>query len=80
MFNYAEGLVALDKDNNWIPCLAKDWRWIDDRTIEFKLRKDVTFQNGEEFNAEAVRVNWEAYRELECPRAHFFWCSLMRQS
>ena len=72
MFNYAEGLVTLDKDNNWIPCLAKDWRWIDDRTIEFKLRKDVTFQNGEEFNAEAVRVNWEAYKKLECPRAQPF--------
>jgi len=67
--NYAEGLLAPDKDNNWVPCLAEDWRWLDDRTIEFKLRPGVMFHNGEKFNAEAVRVNWEAYRKMENPRA-----------
>ena len=61
--NYAEGLVTMDKDNNRIPCLAEGWRWIDERTIEFKLRRGVSFQNGETFNAEAVRINWEAYKE-----------------
>ena len=68
MLNYAEGLVTLDKDNNWVPCLARDWRWMDDQTIEFKLRRGVTFHNGEEFNAEAVRINWEAYRRMTNPR------------
>jgi ABC-type transport system substrate-binding protein len=66
--NYAEQLVALDKDNNFVPCLARDWRWIDDRTIEFKLRGAVRFHNGEKSNAEAVRVNCEAYRSMETPR------------
>jgi len=65
--NYGEGLLALDKDNNWVPCLAEDWRWIDERTIEFKLREGVKFHNGERFNAEAVRANWEAYRRMESP-------------
>jgi ABC-type transport system substrate-binding protein len=65
--NYAEALVGLDKDNELIPLLAEDWRWIDDQTIEFRLRKGVTFHNGEKFNAEAVRINWEAYRSLENP-------------
>ena len=66
--NYAESLVALDKDNNWMPCLAEDWRRIDERTIEFELREGVRFHNGERFNAEAVKVNWEEYRRLESPR------------
>jgi peptide/nickel transport system substrate-binding protein len=66
--NYAEGLITRDRDNNFVPCLAKDWRWIDDRTIEFKLRKDVTFHNGEEFNAEALRINWEHYTKLRSTR------------
>jgi len=70
--NYAEGLVTLDKDNNWVPGLAEDWRWIDESTIEFKLRKGVTFHNGEEFNAETVRVNWEQYRKMESPRPFRF--------
>ena len=29
------------------PRLAKEWTWVDDRTIEFKLRDDVVFHNGE---------------------------------
>jgi len=66
--NYAEGLVTLDKDNNWVECLAEDWRWIDDQTIEFKLREGVRFHNGERFNAETVRINWEEYRKMETPR------------
>ena len=72
MMNYAESLVTLDKDNNWVPCLAEDWRWLDDRTIEFALRRGVTFQNGERFNANAVRVNWEQYKKMECPRPMWF--------
>ena len=49
--NYAEGLVTLDKGNKWTSCLAKNWRWIDDRTIEFRLREGVRFHNGEKFHA-----------------------------
>ena len=64
---YADFLIRKDKDGKFVPSLAEDWRWVDDRTIEFKLRKGVTFHNGEELNAEAVRVNWEAYKKMESP-------------
>ena len=67
MVNYAEGLVELDKNNNIVPCLAEDWRWIDERTIEFRLRRGVFFHNGEPFNAEVVKLNWEAYDRLKTP-------------
>jgi peptide/nickel transport system substrate-binding protein len=59
--------VTLDKDNNFALCLAESWRWIDERTIEFRLRRGVSFHNGEPFNAEAVRLNWEAYDRLKTP-------------
>jgi peptide/nickel transport system substrate-binding protein len=68
--NYVEGLVTLDRDNNWVPCLARDWRWINDRTIEFKLRQGVTFHNDEKFDAHAVLANWEAYRGMGNPRVY----------
>jgi len=68
MRNYSEGLVTTDKDNNLIACLAKDWRWADERTIEFRLREDVRFHNGEKFNAKSVKINWEHYKKLEDPR------------
>jgi len=63
----------LDKDNNLVPCLAEDWRWTDDRTVEFKLREGVRFHNGERFNAEAVRVNWGEYRRMKTPRPGRFY-------
>ena len=69
--NYAEGLVTLDKDSNFVHCLAESWKWIGERTIEFKLRQGVSFHNGEKFNAEAVRLNWEAYKALEFPERGF---------
>ena len=72
MVNYAESLITLDRDNNWVPCLAERWKWIDDRTIEFKLREGVKFHNGESFDAGVVRVNWEAYRRMETPRPFRF--------
>jgi peptide/nickel transport system substrate-binding protein len=41
------------------PALATQWRNIDDTTWEFTLRKGVKFQNGEEFNAKAVKFSIE---------------------
>jgi peptide/nickel transport system substrate-binding protein len=67
MRSYSEGLVDLDKDNNLVPSLAEDWRLINERTIEFKLRRGVIFHNREEFNAEAVKVNLEMHKRMECP-------------
>ena len=32
------------------------------------LRRRVTFHNGDGFNAETVRMNWEAYRRMKSPR------------
>jgi len=73
--NYAEGLVTLDRDNNFVPCLAENWKWIGERTIEFKLRRGVSFHNGEKFNADAVKLNWEAYKALKVPYFPFMTIS-----
>ncbi|MQQ09133.1 ABC transporter substrate-binding protein [Epibacterium sp. SM1979] len=34
--------------------LATEWTWVDDVTLELKLREGVTFHNGEPFNADDV--------------------------
>jgi peptide/nickel transport system substrate-binding protein len=42
------------KTNEYVGNLAKSWKQIDDRTIEFELREGVRFHNGEEFDADSV--------------------------
>jgi peptide/nickel transport system substrate-binding protein len=39
--------------------LAESWEYLDDLTLEMRLRTDVTFHNGEAFDAEAVRSTFE---------------------
>jgi peptide/nickel transport system substrate-binding protein len=65
--NVMEHLVELDTDGTLVPRLATSWRWLDDRTLEVKLRNDVKFHNGEVFNADIVRLNWEENTRLRQP-------------
>jgi len=58
-FNVFEHLMELDKDGTLVPRLATHWRWLDDRTLEVSLRQGVTFHNGEAFDAEIVKLNWD---------------------
>ena len=55
-FNIFEGLTKQSEDmKEVLPALATEWTAVDDTTWEFKLREGVKFQNGEDFNAEAVK-------------------------
>ncbi|HVA12148.1 MAG TPA: ABC transporter substrate-binding protein [Stellaceae bacterium] len=50
-----ETLIGYDeRTHKIVPRLAKAWRQIDDKTIEFDLRDDVTFHNGDHFDADDV--------------------------
>ncbi len=67
--NVFEHLVELDKDGQLVPRLATSWRWLDARTLEVKLRQGVTFHNGEAFDAEIVKLNWEENFRLKQPHS-----------
>jgi ABC-type transport system substrate-binding protein len=58
-YNVFEHLMELDKDGTLAPRLATGWQWLNDRTLEVKLRQGVRFHNGEVFDAEIVKLNWE---------------------
>lgn len=49
-----EGLVRIGFDMRQEASLAESWKQIEPKVWEFKLRKGVKFQNGEDFNAAAV--------------------------
>lgn len=53
-------LIKLDYDYTKSPALATDWEMSEDGlTWIFKLREGVKFHDGEPWNAEAAKFNWE---------------------
>ena len=56
-----DGLVHRDLDMRIGPGLATSWEWIgdDDDRLRFHLRQGVTFHNGEQFDAEAVKFTFD---------------------
>lgn len=62
-----EELVRVDKDGRLAPGLATSWRWLNDRSIEFQLRKGVTFQDGEKFTAQSVRRSFDEVQRWNSP-------------
>ena len=57
-----DSLVYLDREQKIYPALAKSWK-IDPKWkyIDFFLRDDVTFHNGDKFTAEDVKFSLETY-------------------
>lgn len=72
--NIFEGLVKKDQDDVIVGNLATDWEKVGDTTWIFNLRDDVTFHDGEKFNAEVVKKNFERIldKDVVAPRAFIF--------
>jgi len=66
-WNVFEHLVEADQRGKPVPRLGTSWRWLDERTLEMKLRQGVKFHNGEAFDAEIVKLNWEENTRLRQP-------------
>ncbi len=60
LYNIYETLTRIKEDGSVEPLLAASWTATPDlKTYTFKLAKGVKFQNGEPFNAEAVKFSFE---------------------
>ncbi|WP_214410838.1 ABC transporter substrate-binding protein [Sphaerisporangium fuscum] len=58
VFDQFDALVARTKDGRFVPWLATSWQVSKDgRTYTLRLRDDVTFHDGEKFDAAAVKAN-----------------------
>ena len=66
-------LVERDFAGDIVPGLALSWTVVDTATLEFALRHDVTFHNGEPFTAESVKFTVERMlNEEEAPNQSKF--------
>ena len=58
-------LVDIDEKLNIVPQLATSWQWsADNKQLTMKLRPGVTFQDGEKFDAAAVKFNIERHKTI----------------
>lgn len=65
-----DSLVFQEADGSFSPWLATDWEVSDDATeYTFHLRDDVTFHDGEPFDAEAVKANFDRIVDPETASA-----------
>ncbi|SEP84133.1 peptide/nickel transport system substrate-binding protein [Ignavigranum ruoffiae] len=53
-YNIYDTLLWTDKDGEIVNRIGESWEWLDDETLEVKIREGVTFHNGEELNADDV--------------------------
>ncbi len=59
-YNVFETLTKINADGSVTPLLAESWEVSPDlKTYTFKLRRGVKFQNGEPFNAAAVKFSYD---------------------
>jgi peptide/nickel transport system substrate-binding protein len=64
-YHIYDSLIATNKDLQLVPGLALSWETSDPTSIVFKLRPGVKFQDGTDFNADAVKFNLD--RILQTP-------------
>jgi len=58
-------LVDISPELDFVPQLATEWHWTDDnKGLVMKLRQGVKFQDGEPFDAAAVKFNIERHLSL----------------
>ena len=71
-----DGLVHRDPDSFAIkPLLATAWRYIDDTTLEFDLRRDAMFHDGSRFSADDVVYTFNSIltdKQVSVP-SNFLW-------
>jgi peptide/nickel transport system substrate-binding protein len=65
LLNVYDTLLFRDRDLRLIPWLAESWEMVNPTTWVFKLRPNVKFHNGENFDADAVKWSLDRLRDAK---------------
>lgn len=71
--NMFDCLVKWDADGKVVPALAESWEFLDEDTIQFKLRQDVTFHDGTPMTAADVKYTYDRARDHTIVKNNFSW-------
>jgi len=65
-----DALLQGNPDSLWVqlPGLAKEWEWVNETTVEFKLVDNAVFSDGKVFDAWVAQANIERMLRLNGPR------------
>ena len=80
MFQIYDTLVKLDADMQIVPGLASEWKQVDDYTLEFKLREDVKFHNGEMLTANDVKFTYDRITDPATAAPAAFMLSTLKET
>lgn len=62
-----EPLIYRDVDMNLYGVLAESWNWLDETTLQIKLREGVKFHSGADFDADSVVLSFERVMAADTP-------------
>ncbi|WP_378931269.1 ABC transporter substrate-binding protein [Metabacillus herbersteinensis] len=80
LFNTMEEAVRADFDGRVIPSLAASYQWVDETTLEMKLRKDAQFHNSELFSALNVKQNFDELQRWFAPHPPGTWLNFPKET
>ena len=66
-WNTMEEPIRVDQDGRIVAALAEDSRWVDERTLELRLRTGVRFQDGEPLTAHNIKRNFDEMQRWVAP-------------
>ena len=72
-WNTMEEPIRIDQDGRVVHSLAESSEWLDDRTLELELRRNVRFQDGEHFTAHNVKHNFDEMQRWAAPHPPGTW-------
>ncbi|PRO66628.1 glutathione ABC transporter substrate-binding protein [Alkalicoccus urumqiensis] len=74
-----ETLLSQSEEMELEPLLATEWEATEDNVWSFTLREDVTFHNGDEFNAEAVKATFDRVLDEEVASQRAFLYEMVEE-